>query len=139
VARADGADDPERDDELVQVDATLQRLLRAVEGEVDAYLRHQTPELLQALERALARLDAQTAESDAWISGVTNTASWGVDPKGTVIGETGSLTIAEDVPSAQLNAQIELVKAAKQVVQNATAQTVGALEQARAGLDASRQ
>jgi hypothetical protein len=138
VARADDADGTDRDDEIVQVDATLQDLLRSVESEVDAYLQRETPELLNALEHALARLDAQTAESDAWISGVTNTASWGVDPKGTVIGETGSFTIAEDVPSAQLNAQIELVKAARDVVQNATAQTVGALEQARAGLDASR-
>jgi hypothetical protein len=138
VARGDVPDGPDRDDQLVQVDATLQRLLGAVEREVDEYLRHQTPELLHALEQALARLDAQTAESDAWISGVTNTASWGVDPKGTVVGETGSFTIAEDVPSAELNAQIELVKAAKQVVQRATTQTVGALEQARVGLEESR-
>jgi len=134
-------DDPEGVDpaeRAVPVDATLAQYLRALESEVDAYLQHQTSERRQALEEALARLDAQTADSDAWIAGVTNTASWGVDAKGRVIGETGSFPIAEDVPSAELNAQIELVRAAKLVVQNDTPQTVGALTQARAALDATR-
>ena len=134
-------DDPEGVDpaeRAVPVDATLARYLRELESEVDAYLQHKTSEHRQALEEALARLDAQTADSDAWIAGVTNTASWGVDAKGTVIGETGDFPIAEDVPSAQLNAQIELAKAAKQVVQNDTPQTVRALTQAQAALDASR-
>jgi hypothetical protein len=125
-------------DRAVPVDATLLQNLRAVESEVDAYLRDQISEHLHTLEEALARLDAQTADSDAWIAGVTNTASWGVDPKGTVVGETGSFPIAEDVPGAELNAQIELVKAARQVVQNATPQTLGALQEARAALDALR-
>ena len=134
-------DDPEGVDpaeRLVPVDATLAQYLQKLESEVDAYLQHQTSERRQALEEALARLDAQTADSDAWIAGVTNTASWGVDAKGTVIGETGDFPIAEDVPSAQLNAQIELAKAAKQAVQNDTPQTVRALTQAQAALDASR-
>ena len=134
-------DDPESldpADRVVPVDATLAQLLRALESEVDAYLQHQTSEHLRALEDAVARLDAQTADSDAWIAGVTNTASWGVDPKGTVIGETGNFPIAEDVPGAELNAQIELVKAAKQVVHDDTPQTVSALTQARAALDTSR-
>jgi hypothetical protein len=125
-------------DRPVAVDATLAQYLRAVESEVDAYLQRQTSEHLRALEEALARLDTQTADSDAWIAGVTNTASWGIDAKGTVIGETGNFPIAEDVPSAELNAQIELAKAAKHVVQDGTPQTVGALTQARAALDASR-
>jgi hypothetical protein len=135
-------DDPEgldAADRPVPVDATLAQYLRAVESEVDGYLQHQTSEHLRALEEALARLDAQTADSDAWIAGVTNTASWGVDAKGTVVGETGSFPIAEDVPSAELNAQIELAKAAKQVVQDGTPQTVRALTQARAALDVSRE
>jgi hypothetical protein len=55
-----------------------------------------------------------------------------------VIGETGSLPIAEDVPSAELNAQIELAKAAKQVVGDDTPQTVRALTEARSALDATR-
>jgi hypothetical protein len=131
----DQVDPVERD---VPVDATLVRLLRTVEGEVDAYLQHQTPESLHALEEAIGRLDAQTADSDAWIAGVTDTASWGVDPKGTVIGETGNVPIVEDVPGAELNAQIELVKAAKQVVREATPQSLGALLEARAALDAQR-
>jgi hypothetical protein len=134
-------DDPESldpADRAVPVDATLAQCLRALESEVDAYLQHQTSEHLQSVEEALVRLDAQTADSDAWIAGVTNTASWGIDAKGTVIGETGNFPIAEDVPGAELNAQIELAKAAKQVVQNDTPQTVHALEQARAALDASR-
>ena len=134
-------DDPEGVDpaeRAVPVDATLAQYLRELESEVDAYLGRQTSEHRQALEEALARLDAQTADSDAWIAGVTNTASWGIDPKGTVIGETGSFPIAEDVSGAELNAQIELVRAAKQVVQNDTPQTVSVLEQARAALDATR-
>jgi hypothetical protein len=134
-------DDPEGldpADRAVPVDATLAQYLRALEREVDAYLQRQTSEHLQALEEALVRLNAQTADSDAWIAGVTNTASWGVDAKGTVIGETGNFPIAEDVPSAELNAQIELAKAANQVVQNDTPQTVRALAQARAALDVFR-
>jgi hypothetical protein len=134
-------DDPEGldpADRAVPVDATLAQYLRALESEVDAYLQHPTTEQLQALREILARLDAKTADSDAWIAGVTNTASWGIDAKGTVVGETGSFPIAEDVPSAELNAQIELAKAAKQVVQNDNPQTVRALNQARAALDVSR-
>ena len=138
VARDDEPEGLDPADRPVPVDATLAQYLRALESDVDAYLQHQTSEHLQALEEALARLDVQTADSDAWIAGVTNTASWGIDPKGTVIGETGSFPIAEDVSSVEFNAQIELAKAAKQVVQNDTPQTVGALTEARAALDASR-
>jgi hypothetical protein len=135
------SDDPDRLGPVgrnVPVDATLATHLRAVESQVDTYLQHQTPEHLHALERALARLDARTADSDAWIAGVTNTASWGIDPKGTVIGETSNVPIAEDVPGAELNAQIELVNAAKQVVRDVNVTTVGALRSALAALDASR-
>jgi hypothetical protein len=129
---------PDPADRVVPVDAALAQDLRALETEVDAYLQDQTSGHLQALAEALAQLDARTADSDAWIAGVTNTASWGIDPKGTVIGETGSFPIAEDVRGAELNAQIELVKAAKQVVQGGTPQTVRALAQARDALDTSR-
>jgi hypothetical protein len=134
-------DDPEGldpADRAVPVDATLAQYLRTLESEVDLYLQHPTSEHRQALHEVLARLDAQTADSDAWIAGVTDTASWGVDAKGTVIGETGSFPIAEDVPSAELNAQIELAKAARQVVQNDDPQSVRALTQARAALDVFR-
>jgi hypothetical protein len=134
-------DDPEGldpADRAVPVDATLVQYLRAVETEVDAYLQHQTPAHLHALEEALARLDAWAAESDAWIAGVTDTASWGIDPKGTVIGETSNVPIAQDIPGAELNAQIELVNAAKQAVRGATSQSVGALQEALAAVDASR-
>jgi hypothetical protein len=130
---------PDRDlDRDVPVDATLARLLDDVEREVDGYLERQDPDQLRALADALARLDAQTADSDAWIAGVTNTASWGIDPKGTVIGETGNAPIVEDVPSAELNAQIELVKAAKELIREATPQSLGVLIDARAALDALR-
>jgi hypothetical protein len=138
MPRDDNPEGTDPADRAVPVDATLVQYLRALEGEVDAYLQHPTAEHLKALEEAIARLDAQTADSDAWIAGVTSTASWGVDAKGTVIGETGDFPIAEDVPSAELNAQIELAKAAKQVVQSDTPQTVRALTQARAALDVSR-
>jgi hypothetical protein len=138
VPRDDDREGIDPADRVVPVDATLAQYLRALESEVDAYLRHQTSEHRQALEQALARLDARTADSDAWIAGVTNTASWGIDPKGTVIGETSNVPIAEDVPGAELNAQIKLVNAAKQVVRDVTAQTVGALQSALTALDASR-
>ena len=138
VPRDDDAERIDPADRAVPVEATLAQDLRALESEVEGYLQHQTDEHLHSLEEVLARLDAQMADSDAWIAGVTNTASWGVDAKGSVIGETGSFPIAEDVPSAELNAQIELVRAAKLVVQNDTPQTVGALTQARAALDATR-
>jgi Ser/Thr protein kinase RdoA (MazF antagonist) len=138
VPRADDQEGIDPADRTVPVDAALAQSLRELESEVDAYLQHQSSAHLRALGEALARLDALTADSDAWIAGVTNTASWGVDPKGTVIGETGNFPIAEDVPSAELNAQMELVKAAKQAEQNDTPQAVRTLEQARAALDASR-
>lgn len=125
-------------DRAVPVDATLQRDLRLVESAVDAYVEQQSAERLRELEDALARLDARTADSDAWIAGVTNTASWGIDPKGTVIGETGNAPIVEDVPGSVLNAQIELVKAAKEMVRDATPKSLGVLIEARAALDAVR-
>lgn len=125
-------------DAEVQVDRALADALADVERAVDAYLGVQTPELRQTLVDALGRLDTQTAESDAWIAGVTNTAAWGANPKGQVIGETNATPIAEDVSGPEFTAQIGLVRAAKQLVSEPDAQNLAVLGAARETLDSLR-
>jgi hypothetical protein len=68
-------------------------------------------------------------------SSIAGSAVFDFTPKGSVIGETGSRSMAEEIPAAEFRAQIALVRAAKDAIRNPSPSTLGALRSTRAALD----
>jgi hypothetical protein len=125
-------------DRAVAVDATLEQDVRAVEASIDAYLGEPSLERRHQLLAVLQQLDQQIDLSDDYESGVTGSAAVGYASKGSVFGETSSASAAEEVPQAELVAQIALIKAAKREVTAPTPATLADLRAARQALAATR-
>ncbi len=121
------ADGPETH---VAVDATLEGDVAKVEQSVDDYLRDPTDDSRRSLLAALEALDAQTAQSDAYGASIVGSGALGYAWKGDVVGETSLDPLVDEVPSAELAAQFELVKAAKAEVRGPTPATFAALQAA---------
>jgi len=115
----------------LEVDATLALDLSLVEGAVDAYLATPVDATRDELIAQLAALDDQTAASDAFESSVAGSAVFGFSSKGSVIGETRSVPLVEDIPSDQFELQVALVRAAKREVVASTPQSMEDLRAAR--------
>ena len=121
------ADGPETH---VSVDATLEGDVAQVEQSVDDYLHDPTDNARRSLLAALEGLDAQTAQSDAYGASIVGSGALGYAWKGDVLGETSLDPLVDEVPSAELAAQFELVKAAKAEVRGSTPATFAALQAA---------
>jgi hypothetical protein len=124
--------------EHISVDATLEGDIAQVEQSVALYLSDPTDESRQRLLTALQAIDAQTEQSDAYGASVIGSGALGYASKGEVLGETGIDSVVDEVPGAELTAQFELVKAAKEEVRGPTATTFPALQSASATLVAAR-
>jgi hypothetical protein len=122
----------------VPVNAALEGDIGRVEQGVEDYLKDPTAGTLQLLVAALEELDAQTDQSDAYGSSVIGSAALGYASKGEVLGETGLDSVVDEVPSAELNAQFALVKAAKNEARGPTSKTFTSLQFAYAALAESR-
>jgi len=129
---------PSRDEASIPVDATLEGDIAQVEKSVADYLQSPTDATRQSLVRALEALDAQTDQSDGYGSSVIGSAALGYASKGAVLGETGLDSVVDDVPSAELNAQLALVRAAKDEVRGPTPNTFTALQVAVQSLAGTR-
>jgi hypothetical protein len=129
---ADGAAMP------ISVDATLEGDIAQVEQSVADYLGDPTDESRQRLLAALEGLDAQTDQSDAYGESAIGSGALGYASKGEVIGETSIDSVVDEVPSAELTAQFELVKAAKEEVRGQTPATFAALQTASTALAGAR-
>jgi hypothetical protein len=127
----------EQDDE-VAVDATLERALGNTEVAIETYLQEPSPASRLQLLTALETLDQQIDSSDAYESSTIGSAAFGYSTKGSVIGETSSVSAAEEIPGAELRAQTVLVKAAKDEVRAPTARTLSSLRAAQHALAAVR-
>ncbi len=127
----------EEDDE-VAVDATLELALGTTEEAIDTYLQDPSPSFRTQLLTALETLDQQIASSDAYESSTIGSAAFGYSTKGSVIGETSSVSAAEEIPGAEFRAQTALVKAAKDEVRAPTAETLAELRAAQHALAAVR-
>jgi hypothetical protein len=114
----------------ISVDATLESDIVQVEQSVADYLRDPADDSRQTLVAALKRLDAQTDQSDAYEQSVIGSGALGYASKGEVLGETGIDSVVDPVPSAELTAQLDLVKAAKDEVRGPTPTTFAALRSA---------
>jgi hypothetical protein len=125
-------------DEHISVDATLEGDIARVEQSVAHYLGEPTDETRQLLLAALEGLDAQTEQSDAYGESVIGSGALGYASKGEVLGETSIDSLVDEVPRAELAAQFELVKAAKEEVRGPTPATFAALQSASAVLADAR-
>jgi hypothetical protein len=122
----------------VQVDATLEGDIAEVEHAAAAYLEDPTDAARQQLLGALDALDAQTDQSDAYGQSVIGSAALGYASKGEVLGETSLDSVVDEVPSAELSAQLALVKAAKDEVRAPSPASCEALRAASAALEGAR-
>jgi hypothetical protein len=109
-----------------------------VEDAVESYLRDQSASSRQQLLTALSSLDQQIDRSDAYEGSVIGSGALGSSTKGSIIGETSSFSAAQEIPEAELRAQMGLVKAAKDEVTAPTPETLTELRAAREVLAALR-
>jgi hypothetical protein len=77
----------------------------------------------------LEKFDDQTARADAYSNFKAVLVRYQV-PRSWVIGATSDTSAAEAVPSAEFKAQVALVKAAKNVIRDTTAEAQSALQRA---------
>lgn len=126
------------DHERVQVDAALEGDVAQVEQCVAAYLQGQTDAARRSLVTALEKLDDQTDQSDAYRESVIGSGALGYASKGEVLGETSIDSVVDEIPNAELHAQIALVQAAKDEVRRSTSETLAALQASQAALAATR-
>jgi hypothetical protein len=130
--------DQSEEDREVAVDVTLEQDLRAAEESIDAYLGEPSAERRHQLLAVLQQLDQQIDLSDDYQRGIIGSAAVGYASKGSVFGETSSASAAEEVPQAELVAQIALIKAAKREVTTPTPATLADLRAANQALAAAR-
>jgi hypothetical protein len=116
------------------VNATLEIDIAQVEQSVTGYLAEPTATSRHSLLLTLERLTALTDQGDAYGLSVIGSAAVGSASKGEVLGETSIDSVVDEVPSEQLNAQLTLVKAAKEEVRGPTAATFASLQAANAAL-----
>ena len=125
-------------DRHISVDANLEGDIAQVEQSVADYLSNPTDDSRRVLLAALERLDAHTDRSDAYGESVIGSGALGYASKGEVLGETGIDSVVDEVPTAELTAQFDLVKAAKEEVRGPTAANLAALRSARRALAEAR-
>jgi hypothetical protein len=130
-------DRPEGGQELA-VDAHLEQDVGAVEQAIGAYLQDPADGPRRQLLGVLEQLDDQVAQGDAYDASGARFPVFGGAPRGTALGETGPYPIVEEVPGAEFEAQVALVKAAKNEVTAPSPGTLGALRSAWATLAAVR-
>ena len=125
-------------DTPIPVDATLEGDIAQVEQSVAHYLNEPSDDSRRLLLAALETLDARTDQSDAYGESVIGSGALGYASKGEILGETGIDSVVDEVPSAELTAQFDLVKAAKEEVRGPTAANLAALRSASLALAEAR-
>lgn len=123
----------------VLVELALESDLAGVEQSVAGYLKDPTDTARQSLLAALEELDDQTGQSDAYEDSVIGSGAVGYASRGEVLGETSVDPVVDEIPSAELHAQVALVTAAKDEVRGPTSDTLAALHSAAATLAATRE
>jgi hypothetical protein len=122
----------------IQVEVALESGLNRVEQSVADYLKDPTGSARRSLLAALEALDDQAGQSDAYEGSVIGSGAVGYSSKGEVLGETSIDPVVDEIPSAELDAQVSLVTAAKDEVRGPTPVTFAALRSASATLAAAR-
>ena len=126
--RAKGQSDAEQEVD-VDVDAVLEQDISTVVQAVDAYLQSPNDSVRKDLLTALEELDAEIDQGDVYHGRVSYPF---MGPTSTIIGATSPGSVAQEVPATEFQAQVALVKAAKNAV---TRLTPDALAELRAASD----
>ncbi|MGD0882721.1 MAG: hypothetical protein ABSB09_14240 [Acidimicrobiales bacterium] len=121
-----------------QVEIHLELDIDDVEKAVIAFLHGPSDGSRQALLAELDKLDAQIDLGDAYAGSIADSVIFGHAPKGSVLGETSSHPTGESVPGAVLQAQVILVRAAKNVIRGSDAGALADLRTASDSLEALR-
>jgi hypothetical protein len=122
----------------ISVDATLEGDITRVEQSIADYFDRPAGDTRASLLAALESLDAQAEQGDAYGSSVVGSGALGYSSKGEVLGETGIDSVVDEVPSAELAAQFDLVKAAKDEVRGPSAANLSYLRSASDALARAR-
>ena len=115
--RAKGQPDHEQE---VDVDVTLERDISLVEQAVESYLQNPNESLRKDLLVALEELDDQIAQGDDYHGQLVFPFA---APVSAVVGATSPSSVGEQMPSDKFQAQVALVKAAKNAVTRLTPDT----------------
>ncbi len=131
------------DERTVEVDEGLESLVVAVESAVVTYLVRITEATRQGLLDALEALDADAAASESFHRRLNSLATLtGLAGLGTssldVIGQKSGLPTVTELPLPLFQAQVALVRAAKDELREPSPATLHALESASAQLAATR-
>jgi hypothetical protein len=118
-------------EEEVDVDVTLERDISLVEQAVDSYLKNPNESLRKDLLAVLEELDDQIAQGDDYHGRLEFPFA---APVSTVVGATNPSSVGEQMPSAEFQAQVTLVKAAKNAVTRLTPDSLGELRAASEAL-----
>jgi cell division septum initiation protein DivIVA len=129
------AKNEERGEEDVEVDIDLEGDLSAVENAVEDYLQSPDAARHKDLLAALEELDEQIAQGDAYMATLRFPF---VGAPSSVIGATNSSSPGEEVPSSAFQAQVALVKAAKNAVTRLTPEILSDLRAAYEAVEAWR-
>lgn len=127
--------DPSPDGRLIEVDERLESRLVDVESAVVTYLVRITDESRASLVEALSALDAGTSASDAFhtrlnaLTSLTGMPALGGSSLG-VVGQASRFPVVSAVPMRVFQAQIGLVRAAKQEIRATTQESLNALDAA---------
>jgi hypothetical protein len=114
----------------VDVDLTLERDISMVEQGVDTYLQYPNERVRRDLLIALEKLDDQLDQGDTYHARLR--LPFG--PESSVIGATTDSSVAEQLPATEFQAQVALVKAAKNAVTRLTPDTLADLRSASEAL-----
>lgn len=115
---------PDREEEI-EVDVDLEQDISLVGQAVESYLLNPNESLRKDLLAALEELDDQLAEGDEYHARVR------IGRLGSsAVGATSDSSMSEGVPSAEFQAQVALVKAAKNAVTRLTPDTLADLRAA---------
>ena len=123
---------PDHEQEIeVDVDLTLERDISTVVQAVDAYLQNTNEGLRKDLLTALEHLDDQTDRADAYQG---RPQLYPADSGSAVVGATSDNSMPEELPSTEFQAQVALVRAAKNAVTRLTPDTLADLRAANDAL-----
>jgi hypothetical protein len=113
--------------EEVEVDVDLERDISLVEQAVESYLQDPNDSLRNGLLAALEELDDQIAQGDDYHGRLVFPFA---APESSVVGATSPSSVGEELPSTEFQAQVALVKAAKNAVTQLTPDTLADLRAA---------
>jgi hypothetical protein len=124
--------------EELTVDATFEEDLLEIEASVVAYLERPDDDARAALVASLGRLDEQIERSEAFDTNRSGAFTFGSAPSLAIVGDATDNPIVEQVVAAEFQAQVTLVRAAKDEVRDPSPRALEALRSASAALTEAR-